>query len=180
MSLLPAAIELAFALPAVGPHERDAATAAHRLRVLAAFRQRRPLGDTPLALYEELACIALLHDVLEGGGATLEQLQASFGRAIAEGIAQLTPPGPGATPERERRYYLELQAASPEIQWVKILDRLDHLASLAATGGSNGAADYLEETERVFVPWAGRLAAELQRTFLSYLADCRREGRGES
>jgi (p)ppGpp synthase/HD superfamily hydrolase len=177
MSLIPKAIELAFHAHEGQVRDEGTPYVQHPLRVWEAFKQHRPLGETPIARYEELGCIALLHDVLEDCDVTYEQLAEEFGPFVADGVRLLTKPNVPAEqkPARDAAYFQALRQADPDIQLIKLLDRLDNLSTLSVSPKPGKLARYLEETERIFLPWARELSERLTQELELYLEDLRRE-----
>lgn len=173
MSLIPKAIELAFAAHEGQTRDEGTPYVQHPLRVWESFKLHRPLGDTPVRRYEELGCVALLHDVLEDCDVSTAQLSETFGPFVAEGVRLLTKvPIADDTqkPDRDAAYFAALQAADPDVQLIKLLDRLDNLSTLGSSPKAGKIARYLEETERVFLPWAEQLAPRVHRE-MRFLVD---------
>ena len=177
MSLIPKAIELAFSAHEGQLRDEGTPYVEHPLRVWEAFKGHRPLGETPIRRYEELGCIAILHDVLEDCDVTYGQLASDFSDYVAEGVRLLTklPVRPDqAKAERDAAYFAALQDAPRDVQLIKLLDRLDNLSSLGATANPDKIARYLEETERVFLPWAEALSARVLREMRAHVEDLRK------
>lgn len=181
MSLIPKAIELAFRAHEGQLRDEGTPYVQHPLRVFERFKQFRPLEDTPIRRYEELGCISLLHDVLEDSDVDQAAIEAEFGSFVAEGVALLTkPPVPegGAKAERDAAYFAALRASAPDLQLIKLLDRLDNLASLAHCPDPAKRRRYLEETERVFLPWAEAIAPRVHGEMRFLVEDMKREPAG--
>ena len=177
MSLIPQAIELAFSAHEGQLRDEGTPYVEHPLRVWEAFKRHRPLGETPLRRYEELGCIAILHDVLEDCDVTYEQLAESFTPFVAEGVRLLTKPPLRVGEDRSARdaaYYDALRAAAVDLQLIKLLDRLDNVRGLGASPVPGKAARYAEETERVFLPWARDVAPRLHQELRLFVEDLRR------
>ena len=145
MSLIPKAIELAFSAHAGQTRDEGTPYVEHPLRVWESFKAHRPLGETPIRRYEELGCVAILHDVLEDCDVTYEDLA----------------------------YYAALREAPLDIQLIKLLDRLDNLAGLGTSPVPGKVARYIEETERVFLPWAEAVSPRICREMRMHLGDLR-------
>lgn len=177
MSLIPKAIELAFSAHAGQTRDEGTPYVEHPLRVWESFKAHRPLGETPIRRYEELGCIAILHDVLEDCDVTYEQLAREFTDFVAEGIHLLSkfPPRKGQDKrERDAAYYGALKTAPVDLQLIKLLDRLDNLNGLSTSPVPGKLARYVEETERVFVPWAEALFPRIHREMRLHLDDLRK------
>lgn len=177
MSLIPKAIELAFAAHEGQTRDEGTPYVEHPLRVWDAFKQHRPLGETAIRHYEELGCIAILHDVLEDCDVTYEQLQTELSPFVAEGVRLLTkqPLRVGEDKGmRDAAYFAALKDAPRDIQLIKLLDRLDNLTSLAASPVAGKVARYVEETERVFLPWAQAVSARVHQEMKLHLDDLKR------
>jgi GTP pyrophosphokinase len=183
MSLIPKAIELAFDAHAGQTRDEGTPYVEHPLRVWDSFKQHRPLGETTIRHYEELGCIAILHDVLEDCDVTYEQLEREFSPFVAESVRLLTktPLRPGLEkPARDAAYFEALQEAPVDIQLIKLLDRLDNMTSLATTPKPGKAQRYVEETERVFLPWAKAVAPRVYEELKLHCDDVRRGLRAPS
>jgi (p)ppGpp synthase/HD superfamily hydrolase len=177
MSLIPQAIELAFAAHEGQVRDEGTPYVEHPMRVWESFKHHRPLGDTPLRRYEELGCIAILHDVLEDCDVDDEQLAADFSPFVAEGVRLLTKP-PLRTdadkPARDAAYFAALRQGPVDVQLIKLLDRLDNLTSLAASPKPGKVARYVDETERIFLPWAQAIAPRVHQELKMHLDDLKR------
>lgn len=183
MSLIPKAIELAFRAHEGQVRDEGTPYVQHPLRVFERFKQFRPLEDTPIRRYEELGCISLLHDVLEDSAITAAELAREFGPFVAEGVSLLTKapvPEGGSKAERDAAYYAALKAGAPDLQLIKLLDRLDNLASLCLCPDEAKRRRYLEETERVFLPWAEAIAPRVHGEMRFLVEDLQRELSGPS
>lgn len=181
MSLIPKAIELAFRAHEGQLRDDGEPYVQHPLRVFDRFKQFRPLEDTPIRRYEELGCISLLHDVLEDSAITRAELDREFGAFVAEGVAVLTKvplPEGGDKAARNAAYYAALHASAPDLQLIKLLDRLDNLASLSRCPDPAKRRRYLEETERVFLPWAEAIAPRVHGEMRFLVEDLKREAAG--
>jgi (p)ppGpp synthase/HD superfamily hydrolase len=163
MSLIPKAIEFAFSahagrtLPSGSPHVE------HGLRVWERFRRHRPLGDLAFRRYEELCCVALLHDVIREGVADEEAVFAEFGAFVASGVARTSRPEPPDV------------ADDPDLQLIIILDRVDTLACLAPALPPAELVRRAGELEQHCLPFAHALSSELAREVVFQLDDLRRE-----
>jgi (p)ppGpp synthase/HD superfamily hydrolase len=180
MSLIPKAIELAFTAHEGQVRDEGTPYVQHPLRVWEAFKDYRPLGETGVRRYEELGCVALLHDVLEDCDVSYEAIAAEFSPFVAEGVRLLTkfPLEEGQDKAaRDAAYFAALQQADLDVQLIKLLDRLDNLSSLGASQKPGKVERYVEETERVFVPWAERVSSRVHRDMTFLLEDLKRTPR---
>jgi len=76
----------------------------------------------------DLLCAALLHDVIEENPEMEPEVRASEGRAGML-VDRLTKPPKGAAPRKEinREYYRRINRSGPEVQMLKVADKLDNL-----------------------------------------------------
>ncbi|MDB5099114.1 MAG: hypothetical protein JWM80_3535 [Cyanobacteria bacterium RYN_339] len=155
MSLIPKAIERAFS---AGPIHVE-----HALRVWDRFRRHRPLGDLAFRRYEELCCIALLHDTIRSGQASEDELYAEFGPFVAGGVARTSRPEPPDV------------ADDPDLQLIMILDRVDTLSAEAALLDAPELARRADELEHRCLPFAHALSSVLAREVVFQLDDLRRQ-----
>jgi GTP pyrophosphokinase len=112
-----------------------------------------------LALYSsELACAALLHDVIEDSDVTREQVEAEFGDTVARIVWLLTK-----LPEISLPAYLAAieQAADIKAPVVKLCDRLDNLRFLMRSPKAEKRRRYIKTTEQYYLPLAARTDAYL-------------------
>jgi GTP pyrophosphokinase len=84
---------------------------------------------------EDAACAALLHDVVEDGHATLDELRIQFGptvAAIVEGCSDTTALPKPPWRERKQRYLAHLQHATPATLLVSGCDKLHNARAILA------------------------------------------------
>ena len=148
MSLLPPAIELAFAT------YTDQRSTTHAMRVWEAFRRHRPLGDTSVARYEQLGCVALLHGVIEHGHLSEAALAARLDPAVAADVARLD------------------HSADPDLQLITLLDHYDDFLTALPDGPWAEEAAWLEREGLAIAQRWPDLARELR----FHLDDARRGG----
>ena len=94
--------------------------------------------------------VAYLHDVVEDTSVGLQEVEARFGRYVAECVGLLTD-GPGVNrKERKAASHAKLAAVGPEHHTallVKAADRLANLEACVATGNEGLLAMYRREHE---------------------------------
>lgn len=163
MSLIPKAIEFAFAAHAGHTLPSGSPQVEHGLRVWERFRRHRPLGDLAFRRYEELCCVALLHDVIREGRADEDALYKEFGPFVAGAVARTSRPEPPDV------------ADDPDLQLIMILDRVDALACLAIALPGPELARRAGELEQGCLPFAHALSSELAREVVFQLDDLRRD-----
>jgi len=110
----------------------------HPWRVLIAFHEyleRYCEGHGLGTTVESLCCVAVLHDVVEDCGVSIEQIDQEFGSTVATGVKWLTKISKDqpALPRKDRvamdiRHF---QQAPWYIQAIKLLDRIDNLRDTA-------------------------------------------------
>jgi (p)ppGpp synthase/HD superfamily hydrolase len=121
--------------------------------ILHPIRVATVLSDE-LALHScELACAALLHDVIEDCDVTREQVGAEFGDTVARIVWLLTK-----LPEVSLPAYLAAieQAADIKAPLVKLCDRLDNLRFLMRSPKAEKKRRYIKTTEQYYLPLAAR------------------------
>jgi guanosine-3',5'-bis(diphosphate) 3'-pyrophosphohydrolase len=118
-----------------------------------------------LGLYScELACAALLHDVIEDSDVTREQLSHEFGHTVARIVWLLTK-----LPEVSLAGYLAAieEASDIKAPIVKLCDRLDNLRFLMRSPKAEKKRRYIKTTKQYYLPLAARtdkyLHDQLQR-----------------
>ena len=107
----------------------------------------------------ELQAAALLHDVVEDCGVTIEHLVVEFGDEIAAIVAAVSdPPKVPGVPRgvRKAQCRARLAASHPDAQTLKLCDRLDNLKELLEDSVGNLDAfeflpTYVRETRLLFV-----------------------------
>lgn len=148
---------------------RAAAFAADRHR-----RQRRKDADAspyinhPLAVAHLLAgcgvgdpvvlCAALLHDTIEDTETSRDELEAAFGRAVADVVAEVTDDTTLPRAERKARQVASAPAKSPRAKLVKLADKSCNLRDIAASP----PADWSPERRRAYFDFAAEVAVGLR------------------
>lgn len=106
---------------------------------------------------EALLAVGFLHDVVEHGGVTLDQIKAGFGDEVARLVGEVTRTEPdsaataGLTKDeiwqmRSELLLADIRRMSPEAMTVKLADRLSNLRIAAATKSGRKLARYHEQT----------------------------------
>jgi GTP pyrophosphokinase len=107
-----------------------------------------------LGLYSsELACAALLHDVIEDTNVTCEQIRLEFGDRVARIVSLLTK-----LPHVSLAGYLAAieDASDLKAPLVKLCDRLDNLRFLMRSPKAEKKRRYIKTTEQYYLPMAAR------------------------
>lgn len=102
---------------------------------------------------------AVLHDVVEDTGCTLDEVRERFGDRVATLVDWVTKPvrGEGERREQARAAYLNrLRSAPDDAVLVKLADRLSNVQRLDTHPRPEKQRDYYDETVRSIVPLAGR------------------------
>lgn len=87
----------------------------------------------------EVTAAGVLHDTVEDGRATLEELSAAFGDRVAEIVRAVTERDKSLPWEaRKERYLKNLAAASPEAIAVACADKIQNLWSLVQAARAGG------------------------------------------
>jgi (p)ppGpp synthase/HD superfamily hydrolase len=121
--------------------------------ILHPIRVASVLSDE-LGLYSsELACAALLHDVIEDTGVTREQIRLEFGDRVAQIVWLLTK-----LPEVSLPGYLAAieEASDLKAPVVKLCDRLDNIRFLMRSPKAEKKRRYIKTTEQYYLPLAAR------------------------
>jgi hypothetical protein len=75
---------------------------------------------------------ALLHDVVEDTGTSIDEVEQTFGSAVAEIVAQVTDDKTLSKTERKRHQIEHAKHCSKEAKLVKLSDKLNNLRDLTA------------------------------------------------
>jgi len=119
----------------------------------------------------DLLCAAYLHDAIEDAAdpeAVRRRIGERFGPRTLQIVETLTKTADKSIPkaERDREYHERLLNAPPEVQALKLADRLDNTRFLIHSPDSKKRSSYLKETEEKYLPLAeaaGVLLAELRQ-----------------
>jgi len=88
---------------------------------------------------------ALLHDVLEDTPTTFEELQAAFGRDVAELVAELSDDKSLPQAERKRLEVLHTKTASERAKRIKMADKRENLLDILERPASGWSAERCRE-----------------------------------
>lgn len=105
------------------------------------YSEDRIYGDINVA-----ACCALLHDTIEDTNVTYSELCATFGTTIADGVLALTK-----NKDLDKELQMDdslhrLSLLAPEIQSVKLADRITNLSSIPTKWNQEKINKYLNES----------------------------------
>ena len=96
-----------------------------------------------------LTC-ALLHDTIEDTETTYEEIEQTFGKAVAEGVLALTKDEKLPKADRMTDSLQRILAQPPEIAMVKLADRITNLQPPPAHWTPEKCARYLEEAKLIY------------------------------
>lgn len=114
---------------------------------------------------------ALLHDSLEDAGITKEQLAATFGSRVADGVDALTKREAVPKVDRMRDSLARIAAQPREIAMVKLADRITNLEPAPSHWSPEKRLAYRDEAKQIFAALRGRCAwldARLQAKIAEY------------
>jgi (p)ppGpp synthase/HD superfamily hydrolase len=103
---------------------------------------------------------ALLHDAIEDTPTTREELEAEFGREVADIVAEVTDDKSLPQAERKRRQVETAPGKSRRAKLVKIADKTSNLWSIAKTP----PMDWDVKRQREYFDWAARVVAGCRGT----------------
>jgi (p)ppGpp synthase/HD superfamily hydrolase len=123
----------------------------HPLDVVSLLRYKGEVTD------ENMLAIAILHDVVEQCGVTVEEVSSRFGSVIGAGVNELTrrEPSPASIEGMDADQIWQLRAdllleeirgMSFVAKTVKLADRLSNLASARATRSPDRLQRYIQQT----------------------------------
>lgn len=90
--------------------------------------------------------VALLHDVLEDTSTTLQELEAEFGKEIAEGVLALTKNDHLLKEEKVPDSLMRIRLLRKEVWAVKLADRITNLQKPPVSWDNEKKARYLNES----------------------------------
>jgi (p)ppGpp synthase/HD superfamily hydrolase len=128
------------------------------------------VADPDLAI----AC-ALQHDTVEDTGTTLDEVRATFGDAVAAGVAALTKDATLPKDARMADSLRRIREQPPEIAMVKLADRITNLAPPPSHWSRDKCAAYRVEAREILDALGGAnavLADRLRERIESYRAYC--------
>jgi len=106
---------------------------------------------------ENALAAAILHDTMEMSDATSAQLARDFNPRVAGMVNILSK----TTASSEEAYYRRIKEADSDTQKIKFADRLDNMRDLPTSPSKKKRASYIEETKRIFLPWARSFDARI-------------------
>lgn len=123
----------------------------HPLQVLSLVRYKAGIKD------EDVLCAAVLHDVVEMGGASASDIDKRFGPRVAALVTELTRREPDAAEiaglSRDEIWQLrsdilldEIRDMSPQAKAIKLADRLSNLEEGLATREGKKLERYVRQT----------------------------------
>ncbi len=123
---------------------------------------------------EEVLAAALLHDVIEKGGASSEQLSAKFGSDIATLVEFVSKPDEPATNiEKEKRLAMTMinPQAPLNAHLIKFMEKLDHFRDFDRLADESYKKKYIKRMTNVFLPFLfqSRLSDAVKKKFLAEL-----------
>jgi (p)ppGpp synthase/HD superfamily hydrolase len=133
------------------------------------------LPSTKLASPELAVTCALLHDVVEDTGTTLDEIAAKFGADVAAGVAALTKNGSLPKLEQMPDSLRRIQEQPPEIAVVKLADRITNLSAPPHYWAKEKCAAYRVEAVTIADALgyaSGALEGRLRARIEAYKAYC--------
>ena len=121
-----------------------------------------------------VAC-ALLHDTVEDAGVAVAQLEATFGPAVARGVAALSKDPCVAHQDRMEDCLRRVRAQPREVWVVKLADRVTNLESPPPAWATTKRRAYLEEARVIHAALGAAhpgLARRLEEKMAAYAAWC--------
>ncbi len=106
----------------------------------------------------EVICAALLHDTVEDTDTTLDELEAVFGRAIRDIVAEVTDDKALPKEERKRLQIEHASSLSDQAKKVKLADKIANLRDVAASPPENWSLERRQE----YFDWAKRVVDGLR------------------
>jgi guanosine-3',5'-bis(diphosphate) 3'-pyrophosphohydrolase len=105
-------------------------------------------GDEP-----ELLAAAYLHDVVEDGHATAEEIAALFGTRVRDLVDELTDDMTLDDEDRRRRQVEAIASKSREARLIKLADKVSNLRAMV----EDPPADWSEDDIREYVAWGRKV-----------------------
>lgn len=110
---------------------------------------------------------ALLHDVVEDTGVTLEQLREKFGSQVVGYTSMLTKPArrPGESYQERDAAYIKMieDSGSRSAIALKLADRYDNIEDTHLMPDHKKIVRYLADTEEIYIPLATRHFPQVAR-----------------
>lgn len=157
---------LAFAAAqSYGERDLDRYYVTHPIRVSRFAAQW--LHKRPGHAFETIA-LALIHNAIEKEVLSGEEVSERWGPWVRDAAVLLTLDRAAMqTEEGKRAFYSRLAASPPEVQAIKLFDKLDNLFIICINPDEAARVDYIGEIERHLVPVAAAVAPECEQ----YLRD---------
>lgn len=121
-----------------------------------------------------MLCAALLHDVVEDGELSCDDLLGEFGSKVAELVRALTLPPPQPSEDKSARdvdHFQHLAWEGRDPQLLRTADRLDNIRTLGNAVDSARRAAYLRDTRCHLLPLSLATNTALYHTLNQVLAD---------
>jgi (p)ppGpp synthase/HD superfamily hydrolase len=122
--------------------------------------------------------LGLVHNILEVSETKPAEIEARFGHWVREGCEALfvDRDRQKSDPGYFKDYYSQLQRQDPDVQRIKILDKLDNLLVLFLNPSEPVRSAYLQEIEIYLLPMVERQIPQLADTVRHLVADARELG----
>jgi (p)ppGpp synthase/HD superfamily hydrolase len=157
-----------------GPGPRNRFYGVHPVRVARFVAQSLdPVG----VHFTEALVAALVHNGVEKGILSIQQLEARFGPWVAKAVEVLTPDRVKLqTAEGMRKYYEGIRLEGREVQVLKCLDKFDNIFSLCLNPDENVRKNYLEEIRSYVSPMVREQLPSISEYFEDLVADAEKLG----
>ena len=116
---------------------------------------------------ETSICVALLHDVREDYDVSDAEIGELFGSGVATGVDLMTKKFRGV--RRDDVALFEQMAFSPVASVVKPSDRINNQNSMVGVFTPNKLAEYIEETQTLFLPMIKKARARFPQQEPAYV-----------
>jgi guanosine-3',5'-bis(diphosphate) 3'-pyrophosphohydrolase len=108
----------------------------------------------------EVLCAALLHDTIEDTETTAQELELTFGTAIARIVLEVTDDKTLPKEQRKRQQIDHAPHVSPQAKLVKLADKISNLRDILGSP----PADWTRERKLAYFEWAGQVVHGLRGT----------------
>jgi guanosine-3',5'-bis(diphosphate) 3'-pyrophosphohydrolase len=105
-------------------------------------------------------CAALLHDTIEDTETTAQELELTFGPAIARIVLEVTDDKTLPKEERKRQQIEHAPHVSPQAKLVKLADKISNLRDILGSP----PADWTRERKLAYFEWADQVVHGLRGT----------------
>jgi guanosine-3',5'-bis(diphosphate) 3'-pyrophosphohydrolase len=154
---------LDFAARAHGAQQVPGSKAPYVVHLVKVATELLTLSQTAFDVDLAMTC-ALLHDTMEDAGVTFAEVEAAFGRPVAEGVSALTKNEALPKAERMADSLSRIRAQPKEIWLVKLADRITNLEPPPAHWPAPKRQAYFEEAAQILEGLRGA-SAELEARF---------------